>query len=59
MDAMSGSPSPWRVFAKTPMHASEIADSEIVSVDVRVMDMLRFADARLCPYLRLIIVVGT
>ena len=40
MDAMSGSPSPWSVFAKTPMHAIERAESERVSVVVRVIDML-------------------
>jgi hypothetical protein len=40
MDAMSGSPSPWSVFAKTPIQASERDDSEYVSVDVRVIDML-------------------
>jgi hypothetical protein len=40
MDAISGSPSPCRVFAKTPMQASDSADSERVSVDVRVVDML-------------------
>jgi hypothetical protein len=40
MDAMSGSPSPWSVFARTPMHASERDESESVSVVVSVVDML-------------------
>ena len=46
MDAMSGSPSPCRVFAKTPAHATERAESERVSVVVRVIDMLLMLTAR-------------
>jgi hypothetical protein len=40
MDAMSGSPSPCSVFARTPVHATERAESERVSVVVRVIDMV-------------------
>jgi hypothetical protein len=45
MDAMRGSPSPWSVLAKTPMHASDRAESEYVSVDVKVIDMLLLESA--------------
>jgi hypothetical protein len=40
MDAMSGSPSPCSVFAKTPLHANDKDRSEYASVDVKVADML-------------------
>jgi hypothetical protein len=47
MDAMRGSPSPCRVFAKTPMHASDRAESEYVSVEVKVIDMLLMLESPL------------